>query len=85
MSLKNYSDEDLAKEVERRKRVNGVPKQFRDIDFQPVVSLVEHIVNSVADEGHPGKDHDHYVFEAVVECMYPKEKFWKWWNKNARY
>ena len=83
--LRDFSDEDLKKELEwREKKNNKPPLQKDDIDWTPLLVMVQEGVDGIARDGRPGKDFDHYVFETVMECVYDRD-IWKWWNSHANY
>lgn len=54
-------------------------------DFTPLTKMLTEGVQSVKEnDGYPGKDFEHYVFETAMECAFGKN-VWEWWNKNANY
>jgi len=79
--LSEYTEEELKKEIERRKKVKAFPKEFDDIYFQPLISEIRAMVQRIEESGCTSKNDKQWIFEAAIECMYPKEKFWNWFNK----
>jgi len=82
-SIKDFSTEEIEREIERRKDPNeGVPQCCDNPDFTKVIELVKEIVKSVANDGYPIKDHAHWMFDAVSIACYG-ENFWDWWSDNT--
>jgi len=85
MDLTKLTDEQLKAELEAReakRKADAIPQQKKEINWQPLLNhLHEGIVNMVEDDGYPGKDFDHYVFETAMECVYGKD-VWKWYNEH---
>jgi len=79
MSLKEYSTEDLRKELTRREEESSAAAPLEKIDWQPVIDLVIDGVDTMRNECYEPKDFEHYVYEAVMEAVYGKD-VWKWYN-----
>lgn len=83
MSIKDYSDEEIQKELERRqKEKTKVPEPIKNIDWSEVFRLVKEGIYSISEDGYEPKDFKHYIFETVMEAVYGKN-IWKWWSNNV--
>ena len=85
--LEGFTDEDLKKELEQREAkaaANNIPKRQHQIVWCPLVQVIEDGIQGIVENGFPGKDFDHYVFEQALECVFGKD-IWKWWNENCEY
>ena len=95
-ALKTFTDDDLASELERRrKKAEGPPPMIRmrvEIEGDPMAELIANQSHTVLENAcrryvdeilsdNPEPE-DQYVFEAVMELFYGKD-FWKW--HNSRY
>lgn len=62
-----------------------IPNKLPKPDFQVLEKLTKEGLESIeTNDGHPGKDFEHYVFEAAMEAFYGPD-IWFWWNKHANY
>lgn len=83
--LKKVSDEDLERELERRKREkagNSAPKPLSNPDFSKLITFVVSGIEEAVKERRKDSDFEHYVYEVVMEAIYGKD-FWDWWNKQG--
>jgi len=83
--LKNFSDEELEKEVKKRRLKEEkvkIPKIKDDIDITGLKKLVEeYIEDCTSDEFCEDNDWDHWLYESVIETFIGKN-FWEWYNNN---
>jgi hypothetical protein len=77
--LSQFSTEELEKEIALRKLTK--PNRASEIDWSPIISLVEDQMTRI-EKGEGGlKDFEHWLFEAVMEAMYG-DTIWQWWNRH---
>lgn len=63
----------------------AIPNKLTSHNTQPLEQLLnEGLTNLETNDGHPGKDFEHYVFEAAMEAFYGPD-IWIWWNARANY
>lgn len=82
--LKNLSDDELEKELLRRKEekaAKATPKPLAKPDFTELIGTIVDGIEQAVRDRRAGKDFDHYVCEAAVEAVYGKD-FWNWWNSK---
>lgn len=83
MGLANYTDEQLEKELKRRKEErNKYPKPtpLRNIDWKDVKRLcIRYIEDMGLDEDDVDEDYPIYIYEAAIEAVFGGE-VWKWIN-----
>jgi len=81
MSLREYSTENLLNEIHRREdaSLNAKAKPIDEMDWKPVVTLVENAVSTMRNEGYQPKDFEHFIFERTMEVIYG-ENVWEWYN-----
>jgi len=86
MGLKEHSDEELREELARRKKLNRIPLERKNIDFSDVIVEIRGIVKRIAEgKSYVDEDDMQMVFEAAIECMYDSDEFWEWWGKNVKH
>ncbi len=78
--LKNYSDEELLKELEGRKKNKNIVPLFNP-NFTKLVEAVRNHVESTLNEGPEDNDDSHFIYEIAVEAIYGKE-IWKIFNEQ---
>lgn len=84
LDLKDVSDSELEKELERRKMERETPpKPLPNPDFSELTKCIILATDLVARGQSPGKDFDNLVCEKAMEAVYGKG-FWIWWNKQSR-
>jgi len=92
MSIDQYSDKELEREIERRKQikeaVGSMPEMLpedvvKDNLYNGLKGQVTQTVKSIATEGYHDDNDDHYAWETVMESFFGKDYF-KWHNKNCR-
>jgi len=84
--IEKLSTKDLEIELKKRKeaeKLAAIPKPLQNPDFTELITMVTHGINSLAKNGYPGKDFDHYVYENALEAVYGKE-IWDWINNRER-
>jgi len=57
------------------------PTPLPNPDFSQLINMTNEGVKGIADDGRPGKDFSHYVFEETMKTIYGPE-FFKWYNEN---
>ena len=70
MSLKQYSDPELAEELERRKRTSEIPDPLMNYDISRLRNLILFGVAEVRREGTEPKDFRHQIYETALETFY---------------
>lgn len=94
MSLEKYSDQELIKELNKRKddeesledlRIRKIKEKASVMLSNPNFNnLKEAVLNYVefiqSDEFHEDNDYDRYICEEAINAFYGKE-FWDWYNK----
>jgi len=85
MSIKNYTDEELKKELIHRKmkRILDKPKVKKDIDFTPLIKLCESIINQIEEHEVDDDDNAQYAYETTMSCIYGNN-VWDWINSIIR-
>ena len=74
--VRTLRDEELEKELARRKAAKAAPEPLATPDFSVVSEMVLRAVSELADPKDPDRlewehdDFEHYVFEAAVEAVY---------------
>jgi len=69
--LKDYSIEDLQKEINRREKLSSVPELIENPDFSNAIREAEEIINSVlVNDGRPGKDYKNGIFSEIMKALY---------------
>jgi hypothetical protein len=62
-----------------------IPNKLNPPNLEVLEKLLqEGLTNLETNDGHPGKDFEHYVFEAAMEAYYGLD-IWTWWNARANY
>lgn len=62
-----------------------IPTKLSSPNLHKLEKLIEEgLTNLETNDGYPGKDFDHYVFEAAMEAFYGPD-IWSWWNARANY
>jgi len=71
--FKDFSDEQLEKELEKRKKPKILNSE--DINLSGLRKKAEEYVDSLFKNGHPPKDAEQYMFEEVMRTFYGKDIF----------
>ena len=79
MSLKDYTDAQLQKELERRKVSRTPPKRLPNPDFTKLVETIETCVRDTEKDNYWDEDFIHHIYEAAIEAVYG-HNFWTWVN-----
>lgn len=79
--LKNYSVEELEKELEERKAQKDIKKAIKPVAFNEkrhasFTEFIQEIVESRL-EGHDDEDNPHYVYEEALKYVYGDDIFKK--------
>lgn len=81
LELAQISDEELATEVKRRKEAAKLPPPvLENPDFSTVIATAKSIAADAGVNNYDAEDSSRYLLEAVMEAVYGKDVFWKWWN-----
>jgi hypothetical protein len=78
MKISDFSDEDLERELHRRKILSRHPRAIENPDWQPLVDLLEEGIQKLSEGSHL-KDWDHWIYEAALEALYGHD-IWTWIN-----
>ncbi len=89
MSLARYTEQELLKEIERRKKILTAPVPFPEMSLQDyaapydamqsLIHLVEEAIDEAMETGYLDDDLKHYVYEAFIRLVYG-EAFYEWSN-----
>lgn len=79
--LKDFSEEELKGELERREKVRNQRPRPQGSDFSPLVEWMESGMDHVEQHNCEPKDFEHYVFETAMNCVYGKD-VWEWLNRK---
>lgn len=88
--LKNFSDNELQKELERRKDLKGIKPLTTDsiqaigLNYGEIRSLIracENYINGIAADGYADEDGQQWIYEAALEVVYG-DKIWEWINER---
>jgi hypothetical protein len=81
--LKNISTEALQKEIERRQKIEKVPRKQDNIVWDSVVqSALDRRDRVASGEYHEDNDDAYYMFEEVMTAVFGKDYF-KWENEQT--
>jgi hypothetical protein len=84
INLDDLTMEDLENELVRRKKeLAKRPEALLKPDYSAISRYAESIINTIAKEGYPPKDHKHYCYEIVMETVYGRQ-VWEWLNKHDK-
>ncbi len=86
MELSEFDDDQLLKELERRKFIKekgSIPIQLNNVDDKTIRSYLASIVEEIVDgRWHEDNDDEHYLYELLFTLYYGPE-FWTWFNKTT--
>lgn len=68
----------LENELEKRKKLQSVPRQSEIIDTMRLSKICAEYIKALATDGRHEKI-EHYVFETAIECFYGPS-VWDWVN-----
>ncbi len=75
MSLKDYSDDRLARELERRRAAReDKPVQLDDPDLTRLRAVCQEHVDALA-SGDSYEDYEHYIYEAAMKAIFGGDVF----------
>ncbi len=77
MSLQEYTDEDLKKELECRER-EAKPTVIKNPDWADVIQMATDHIEEV-NNGNARELDTNYMFEGVLEALYGPD-IWDWYN-----
>lgn len=85
MALKDYTDEELEAELNRRKPQPKppFPKEKEVHDFSTLRALVRSYLTELNEKGWADEDSQQYIFEAAIELFFDKTEVWEF-IKRAR-
>lgn len=62
-----------------------IPSKIGHPDFSKLIAhLEEGMANVNTEDGHPGKDFEHYTFEIAMEALYGPS-IWPWFNSKVNW
>lgn len=87
MDINNCTDEELQKELNRRKRAakkKAFPERLHieDIGWSSVIDLSKENLTHISEKGFEEEDINQWMYEAVYEAVYGNKVF-DWINKNT--
>lgn len=84
INLKNLTDEQLEREIERRKLNKSipVPEPLTEPNWLPVYKMVLDYISQLDAQGWVDDDLQHYIFEAAMESVYGDD-VWKFINSRS--
>jgi len=82
MSLKDVSDEELAAEIERRRRERNkaMPEKRATPDWSGLLETIDSGVKSAIECESEDGDFEHYVYEAAMEAVFVD--YFEWRNSR---
>lgn len=81
MDLSKATDDQLRAELERRSKVKpACPQPKPNVDFQPVLTMLNEMVEKASTDEYWEEDNDQYLYECLINAVYGPA-FWDW----ARY
>jgi hypothetical protein len=84
MDIRDIPTDELDKELLRREKAINRPSKVdapAHIDFKKLIDLCEEVLDDIEKDGY-SKDHDHYIYEEAMQCIYGP-KVWDWLNKHT--
>lgn len=81
MALKDYSDDDLLSELNRRKALETAPVMLEIPDYAAIRNSARGVVDEIIQTGRMDEDTIHYMYETVMTAFYGNE-IWKWKSKH---
>jgi hypothetical protein len=76
--LTKFTDQQLAEEIERRKKIATIPPQpLSNPDWAPLQSTILYGHNESVRNGYVDDDLEHYVFEAAMTAVFG-QRYWEW-------
>jgi len=78
--LEKFTDEELEEELERRK---SPPPVEELVNTSNIRDQAAQYLDDVHRYGHPQKDAEHFIFEAVMTAFYGND-VWSWLNKHNK-
>lgn len=83
MSLGDYSNEDLIRELQERGiKAEIKPEPLQEIDWSGVMSNCIEYVDQLDEEGYPPKDIEHYIMESAMSAVFG-DGVWEWINSKT--
>jgi hypothetical protein len=77
--LDQYSDEDLKRELERRKIKRRAPKMKKEYNLEPIAHYIRNDMAAIIERDCQCDDSKQYLFETVIECLFEDpDKYHKW-------
>lgn len=81
-AFEQYTDEDLAAELERRKKaIDAHPPMIGNFNWNPLLDMLDYNAKQSIKQGFEDEDFPHYVYEEVLKAVYGKDYF-GWKNKQ---
>ena len=82
MKLKDFTTEQLEKELERRKIRVEPPEMIENPDLEPIIKILNDYVEYINGEGFcEDNDYPEFIYETVINVFFG-EDFWDWFNKK---
>lgn len=84
MDLSKLSDEDLEKELKRRKeQARKTPSPVPDPDWAKLVQTAQKCLADMEQNDYWDEDNDQYIYEAAMKAIYGPN-FFDWFNERVR-
>ena len=64
------------------KTIVSRPRPLDDIDFKPLIKMLESNMNDIVKGNYHDDDDDHYIWETAMKCVYGRDIF-NWYNENV--
>ena len=64
------------------KTIVSRPRPLDDINFKPLIKMLESNMNDIVKGDYSDDDDDHYAWETAMQCVYGKDIF-NWYNDNV--
>lgn len=79
-NLKKHADV----KIKRREKLKNVPKPepLKKMNFQPLIEKVKQIIEKINENDYSDNNIEQEIFKTAIECIYPSDKIWIWWNSE---
>ena len=69
--LKEFTDEELKRELERRSNIRlNKPTQFDIPDLNPLRTILQEYIDEATENNYVSEDFEQYIFETVMNVFY---------------
>lgn len=85
MSISNFSDAELERELAKRKNLKVKPQKVVSIEentaFTKLIENVDEMLDEAIQNGYWNEDYNHYIYEEVMTTIYGPG-YWPWFNST---